>query len=69
MAYKVIDKTNTIIGENLTLGEAFTCLDDWCRNNDGKYGLGNIYHEYDNQICITVYTKNNSIKLFSIVYE
>lgn len=69
MSYKIIINKNEIVFDNLTLGQAFTCLDNWCNDNNGKYGLGNIYHEYDNQIGIDVYLKNGTLKQFSIKYE
>ena len=69
MTYKVTNKQNNIIGENLTLGKAFDCINNWCNDNDGVYGLGNIYHEFDNQIGIDVYVKNNIIEQFHIIEE
>lgn len=69
MSYKLITDKNNVIVDNLTLGQAFTCLDSWCNNNDAIYGLGNIYHEFDNQIGIDVYLKDGTLKQFSIKYE
>lgn len=69
MSYKLITDKNDVIDDNLTLGKAFTCLDNWCNNNDAIYGLGNIYHEFDNQVGIDVYLKDGTLKQFSIVYE
>lgn len=69
MSYKLITNKNDVIDDNLTLGQAFTALDNWCKENNAVYGLGNIYHEYDNQIGIDVYLPGNVLKQFSIVYE
>lgn len=69
MSYKLITDKNEIISDNLTLGQAFTALDDWCDDNDAIYGLGNIYHEFDNQVGIDVYLKGGTLKQFSIKYE
>ena len=69
MAYKLITNKNNVIADNLTLGQAFTCLDNWCDDNNSVYGLGNIYHEFDNQIEIDVYVKDNKLKQFSIIEE
>lgn len=67
MAYKLSIKNGDTIYTGVTLGNAFTALDNWCYENKGVYGLGNIYHEFDNQIGIDVYLKNNVLKQFSIV--
>lgn len=69
MSYKFIINKNEIISDNLTLGQAFTALDDWCEETKATYGLGNIYHEYDNQIGIDVYLKGGTLKQFSIRYD
>lgn len=69
MSYKLITDKNDVIDDNLTLGQAFTCLDNWCNDNDAIYGLGNIYHEFDNQVGIDVYLKDGTLKQFSIVYK
>lgn len=69
MSYRLSDDKNKTIETCMTLGNAFTTLDNWCHENKGVYGLGNIYHEFDNQIGIDVYLPGNVLKQFSIVYE
>ena len=69
MSYRVITSDNTTINASITLGNAFRALDDWCRENKGVYGLGNIYHEFDNQVGIDVYLKDGTLKQFSIIYK
>lgn len=69
MAYKLSIKNGDTICTNMTLGNAFTALDNWCYDNKGIYSLGNIYHEFDNQIGIDVYLKDGTLKQFSIKYE
>ena len=69
MSYKLSVKNGETIYTGMTLGNAFTALDNWCHENKGIYGLGNIYHEFDNQIGIDVYLKNGTLKQFSICYS
>lgn len=69
MSYRLSDDKNKTIETCMTLGNAFTVLDNWCYENKGIYGLGNIYHEFDNQIGIDVYLKDGTLKRFSIKYE
>ena len=69
MSYRLATSDNITIETFMTLGNAFTALDNWCYENKGIYGLGNIYHEFDNQIGIDVYLKDGTLKQFSIKYE
>lgn len=69
MAYKLSVKSGNTIYTGITLGNVFTALDNWCYDNKGVYDLGNIYHEFDNQIGIDVYLNNNTLIQFTIKYE
>ena len=69
MSYKLSVKNGETIYTGMTLGNAFTALDNWCHENKGIYGLGNIYHEFDNQIGIDVYLPGNVLKQFTIRYN
>lgn len=65
--YKIIINKNNEFNEVSTLGKAFTTIDNYCKENKCIYGLGNIYHMFDNQIGIDVYDKNNNIINFIII--
>lgn len=69
MSYRLATSDNTTIETCMTLGNAFTALDNWCYENKGLYCLGNIYHEFDNQIGIDVYLKDGTLKQFSIRHD
>ena len=69
MSYRLATSDNTTIETSMTLGNAFTALDNWCHENKGIYDLGNIYHEFDNQIGIDVYLPGNVLKQFTIRYN
>lgn len=69
MSYRLATSDNITIETCMTLGNAFTALDNWCHESKSVYGLGNIYHEFDNQIGIDVYLKDGTLKQFTIRYD
>ena len=69
MSYRLATSDNTTIATCMTLGNAFTALDNWCHDNNGWYDFECIYHKFDNEIGIDVHTQDCRIKQFSIRYD
>lgn len=67
MSYRLTTSDNTTIATNMTLGNAFTALDNWCYDNKAEYDLDSIYHVFDDTIGITVHMSNGLSKEFKII--
>lgn len=67
--YKITNEQNNLIDENIMLGQAFSIIDKWCQDNKRVYGLGNIYHMYDNQIGVDIFEDGVVIEQFVIKSE
>lgn len=67
MAYRLSIKNGETIYTGITLGNAFTALDNWCYENNTWYDFECIYHKFDNEIGIDVHVNNEKIKQFSII--
>ena len=68
MSYEITTNDNNTLKVCYTLGEAFSFVDDYCKINKAKYGLGNIYHCLDNKVGIDIYNDRNHCKQLYISY-
>ena len=61
MKYKVINEvSNKIIADNVSLGEAFNSIDNWCKSNNHGYYLEDMIVR-SNAIIITPWNKATKI--------